>query len=724
MTTQTKQEKTLFTHLYDILASGDYGTYIKDYIDLSADHFLNDEQKKYLDGKVKVYINSQPTEEDLKYSRKEVVPKDFTEKDERKIREKAKTSIKKFEDITEPLSSLLDFIIVEKAPFGFKPLGSLFGGGGDKPSGGEDEEKVPEGNRVYVDSKEEAPEGVEVLTGRRGGFFYDMTSLTSDDHGDEITDVFNNLMDELTEAQTPEAIEGRAKELKDMQDKMFAIEADFKKNHPKAEELNKAEADFTARQRQIIEDGQNAGDAFDKTIATLESDEKLNSLKSKRDELNNKIDRDAAEAMAEDKDYQSLKEERKAGIGDPTIAKLKSKLGNALIHSFKSSPFKVDDMTFKIDPNLKYDDSPSGWDKHISGKVSKELKGMIEGLPEEDKQRLVPDWEEVEEETEATLDDQVVQHFLGAETAVNMMGDLVADPSIIEKAAEVQKIRKDINDSSYGVFDGETNAFKASPEIWAKVSKMGESGIISPDMKKALHVVVHESLHSMNHDERHEAGLKHIAGREKGLAKEGISMNESYQNMHTFMEEGPVELLSQSIMGRKYNKDLVGKDVFTDKAFTEGAGNLKNHEAAGYQDTLPHLARWSLAYSGGSPKRARALLGKMREVGAGQGEVDAQGNPNQAGVVDNHRLTNQYTASYGQYLKDYADQHKNTIHGDSASRIGRGLSEGQDLKYGDNKLPNISLRPEIRDSKPAHDDDGNISEAGHLDIMHLIYGEG
>ena len=113
----------------------------------------------------------------------------------------------------------------------------------------------------------------------------------------------------------------------------------------------------------------------------------------------------------------------------------------------------------------------------------------------------------------------------------------------------------------------------------------------------------------------------------------------------------------------------------------------------------------------------------MREVGAGQGEVDAQGESKQAGVVENHRLYNQYTASYGQYLKDYADQHKDTIHGDNASRIGKGLSEGQDLKYGDNKLPNISLRPEIRDAKPAHDDDGNISEAGHLDIMHLVYGE-
>jgi len=123
MTTQTKQEKTLFTHLDDILTSGEYGTYIKDYHDLFADHFLNDEQKKYLGGKVKVYINSQPTEEDLKYLRKEVVPKDFTEKDERKIREKAKTSIKKSEDITEPLSSLLDFVIVEKAPFGFEPYG-------------------------------------------------------------------------------------------------------------------------------------------------------------------------------------------------------------------------------------------------------------------------------------------------------------------------------------------------------------------------------------------------------------------------------------------------------------------------------------------------------------------------------------------------------------------------------------------------------------------------
>ena len=126
MTTQTKQEKTLLQHLDDLLSSGDYGTYVRDYVELFAKQRLKDEQKKYLEGRVKVYLTRQPTEEHLEIIRKEKVPverKDFTEKGERKIREKAKTSIKKSEDITEPLSSLLDFIIVEKAPFGFEPYG-------------------------------------------------------------------------------------------------------------------------------------------------------------------------------------------------------------------------------------------------------------------------------------------------------------------------------------------------------------------------------------------------------------------------------------------------------------------------------------------------------------------------------------------------------------------------------------------------------------------------
>ena len=112
------------------------------------------------------------------------------------------------------LSSILDFVILEKAPSGFKPLTGLLGGGGDKPSGGEDEEKVPEGQRVYVDSKEDAPDGVEILTGKRGGSYYDMSQLNQEDHGDAITDVFNNLMDELLEAKSPEAVAGREKEMR------------------------------------------------------------------------------------------------------------------------------------------------------------------------------------------------------------------------------------------------------------------------------------------------------------------------------------------------------------------------------------------------------------------------------------------------------------------------------------------------------------------------------
>ena len=187
------------------------------------------------------------------------------------------------------------------------------------------------------------------------------------------------------------------------------------------------------------------------------------------------------------------------------------------------------------------------------------------------------------------------------------------------------------------------------------------------------------------------------------------------------MEEAPVELLSHAIMGRKYNKDLVGKDVFTDKAFSEGSGSREQTRFEGYSNTVPHVARWALAHSGGSPTKARALLGKMRDVGSGQGEVDKFGEKSQSGIVDNHRLKNEYTASYTQYLNQYQKENPDEAH--RVSHLTRGLTEGQDNKYGENKLPNLSLRPEIKGAKPTHDEDGNISEAGHLDLMYLIYGK-
>tara|TARA_R110002020_G_scaffold296600_1_gene512157 strand:- start:2217 stop:4121 length:1905 start_codon:yes stop_codon:yes gene_type:complete len=627
---------------------------------------------------------------------------------------------------SKDVDSLLDFIIVEKAPFGFKPLGSLFGGGDKKPSSEEDdEEKVPEGNRVYVDSKEEAPEGVEVLTGKRGGFFYDMSSLTEEEHGDEITNVFNNLMDELTEAQTPEAIEARSKKFTDLMDSMLDIRDNFKKQHSAAKKHDKASAEYEARQSQIIEEGSAAGkDFLTETIKTLESDKKLSALDSKKKKLQDKISRDMVKAMVKNKEYQSLQDQVTEGRekGDTVVGELHSKLGNALIHSFKSSPFKVDDMAFSIDPDMSYTDDPEEWEDYMSEKVQTKVEEMVRDFPDEDKilalqGSALGEWESAADDT------KVVAVFMGSEKGLKSAEELGVPGSKRQTTLGgiVRDMRQEISENSLGAYDGSTNSFKASPNVWAKVSKMGESGDIAPEMKSALHVIVHESLHSMGHEGRHDKTKSYMEGRKNGLAEAGIPIKEAYHNISLLMEEGPVELLSQSIMGRKYNKDLVGKDVFTDKAFSEGSGSRSQHPLEGYQSSVPHIARWALAHSGGSPTRARALLGKMREVGSGKGEVDSQGKESQSGIVDNHRLQNEYTASYSQYLSEYQKSNPDKAH--HVTHIARGLSEGQDNKYGKPKLPNLSLRPEIRGAKPTHDDDGSISEAGHLDVMHLIYGE-
>ena len=625
------------------------------------------------------------------------------------------------------LSSLLDFVILEKAPSGFKPLTGLLGGGGDKPSGGEDEEKVPEGQRVYVDSKEDAPDGVEILTGKRGGSYYDMSQLNQEDHGDAITDVFNNLMDELLEAQSPEAAAGREKEISDLVDSMEDMREDFKNQHPATENYNKANTEYDARQAQIIEEGQASGEDFiTETIKKLGDDKELNSLDSKKKKLQDKISSDMRKAMVNDEEYQSLQDQLRENEknSDTVVGKIQSKLGNALIQSFKSSPFKVDDMSFSIDPDMKYTDNPEDWEEHITGKVEKQIQRMVKAFSDESKKTILQGSALGEWESDAD-DEKVVAVFMHSEATLEKLKKLGIDsPSVSDKSqlgGIVREFREDISESSLGVFDGNDNTFKASPNVWAKISKMDKSGSISPDMRSALHVVVHESLHSMGHEGRYTATQTYMKGRSKGLAEANISEQEAYNNINLLMEEAPVELLSHAIMGRKYNKDLVGKDVFTDKAFSEGSGSREQTRFEGYSNTVPHVARWALAHSGGSPTKARALLGKMRDVGSGQGEVDKFGEKSQSGIVDNHRLKNEYTASYTQYLNQYQKENPDEAH--RVSHLTRGLTEGQDNKYGENKLPNLSLRPEIKGAKPTHDEDGNISEAGHLDLMYLIYGK-
>jgi len=389
-------------------------------------------------------------------------------------------------------------------------------------------------------------------------------------------------------------------------------------------------------------------------------------------------------------------------------------------------------MTFNIDPDMTYTDDPQEWEDYMSEKVLEKVEGMVKTLSEEAK--IVALQGSVLGEWKSAADDKkVAAVFMGSESGLKSSEELgiPATQRNVTLGGIVRDFRQDINETSLGAYDASTNTFKASPNVWAKISKMEESGGISPDMRSALHVVVHESLHSMGHEGRHDATKTYMEGRRKGLAEANIPIQEAHHNISLLMEEGPVELLSHSIMGRKYNKDLVGKDVFTDKAFksldpddfesSEGSGSRSQHPLEAYQSSVPHIARWALAHSGGSPTKARALLSKMREVGSGQGEVDSKGEKSQSGIVDNLRLRNEYTASYAQYLSEYQKANPDEAH--HVTHLARGLSEGQDNKYGEAKPPNISNRPEIRGAKPTHDEDGSISEAGHLAVMHLIYGE-
>ena len=269
--------------------------------------------------------------------------------------------------------TLLDFIhghpssqycsIVEKAPFGLKPLGSLFGGGDKKLSPEEEaEEKVPEGQRVYVDSKEEAPDGVDVLTGKREGLFYDMNQLNQKDHGDTITDVFNDLVDQHKELLSEEGGQKAEEATYKLQGELSDMEAEASANHKDAGKLNALSDEVAEAVEAYIRDDP-AGKGFDSPEFKA-----VEALGDKEEALRESISSDVNEQLKdtstpEGKAYTDKAREAIDSAKNKQLDKIRQKMGNALIHSFKSNGFKVDDMDFNIDPDMSYVSDEGAWER-------------------------------------------------------------------------------------------------------------------------------------------------------------------------------------------------------------------------------------------------------------------------------------------------------------------------------------------------------------------------
>ena len=231
-------------------------------------------------------------------------------------------------------------------------------------------------DRVYIDSAEEAPKGVNVLTGKRGGLFYDMTKLTQEDHGNTITGVFDTLMDEKRELDNDKSAAGLNEKASKLVDEAEAIYKKAQEEHELTPEVNKLEDQIKELVDQndrlfLIDIGEGKTEAgVDSDDITSEDEKALadyQKLADKQNELSDQIasdvsdrffggdpETDAGVKAYLDKHDEADAHRNQAEEHNTKLDNIHQKLGNALIHSFKVEGFKVDDMKFDVDPDLKY----------------------------------------------------------------------------------------------------------------------------------------------------------------------------------------------------------------------------------------------------------------------------------------------------------------------------------------------------------------------------------
>ena len=588
--------------------------------------------------------------------------------------------------VSKSVTELVTFI--EKEPLGFK---NPFGGDDKKPdslSPDSAEESVPEGNRVYIDSEQEAPKGVNVLTGKRGGLFYDMTTLTDEAQGEDITNVFNNLIDELRELETDEGVKKLNQEERMLFDIANEAKGALHATLPSGEATKNVDEELMAF---IRANSEGDGEIYENPDFKKLSDkadalhEKLRDEQEKATSVRNK------KMSPEAKAYNDALEEWHNSTLSKKTQLLHEKIGNSLIHSFKVNGFQVDDMKFKVDPEMKY----AAWGAEYDRAAANQLRDVLE-----DAGKLSQD----------------------------QIDELVSAAAFGEKDRLPEPIREFVDavgESLHGQYNSVSKEFVMSPSMFKKLTKLtGRGGDISPEdktrMLSAFGTMVHESLHSPEGFRRALVMTEYNEGRtvdDSKLLQDHLSK---------FFEEAPTELLSKAIVGRKYNKEFVGKNVYADKeTFIDGAGGQEQHKWDGYPEMLPHVARWALGMSVGDPVKARALLGEMRDLGRATKIYainSSEEGKRQAAKVSNYQRMNELSQSFGTYMKDYAKQYNpdpkksNQAYASEASIVGEGLDE----KYGKTFRTAKTIIPP---SGPTHNDDGTLTDDAHLDVMHLVYGE-
>jgi len=589
--------------------------------------------------------------------------------------------------IPDPVSELLDFVILSKA----NPLSGIsgIGGGGDEGLGDgegvgtspeeEDIKRIPKEDRIYIDREEDAPEGVKVHHGPDEGLFYDKNDIKDGLSDVEGHEQYNGLIDEYNELQSSDLEEQRASLTQKMEDIEKEVEMDTTLGDEFGEKginvVNEILSEVEEK-RDLIEGGAEI------------DDHRIEAANENLEFLNDYLSRKTKESLEGHEGYQSLKKERDALNEKPR--ELRMKIGTALIESIVREGFDgvVDDLTFELDPDMTYSTDLYAYDKSLARDVRKYLRALGE-------YRENP---------------EVISQIAEAVEKGDLDVSGIFIPVFVKERIQFQGM------NLKGSYSGTDNSLRISPHLFSFLSQAKLGKKLSPQQKraflKAMGTVVHESLHSIHAQTREQHLHTYmIAGRDIGALgkKLGVSKEKAAyllrNHLHLFFEEASTELLGKTIIGRRYNSDLVGQNVYanihaesSDDTFTEGAGGQEQHEWGGYSEMTPHVARWALGISGGDPVKARALAKEMKDLVGGKGIMEKtqhqvpdtstpEGLEQATRIVANHKRMDELSLSFGTYCKNYIKQNEGRESSDgepvptggyvkqAASLLGEGLTD-------------------------------------------------
>ena len=488
-------------------------------------------------------------------------------------------------NLSKSVIELTDFI--EKAPFGFKFPSS---GGSDKPPTGDkspagdkalptpEEQQlldVPIQYRIYLETGEKPPEGIDAQQGPQGGMFYDSRQLDSGDEDQKAT------LDEHTQKRFDDAreqfdddyedidIEAVAKEIEDLEGKINDSWSKILDD----EELKKLDD-------QIFED-EELEDKI-KELSDITKYKKLEDFDNASDYIKDRqrIEAEKARLINERKEKYLNIREKKDIRRDELI-----KQNPELTRNYEKKEKLVNDFLDK-----QYELFEKG--QPMAQAMMDGLGGgiTVEGIHIPLKKDIV------------FVDKETFQKSWKGAFEVRSMADM--KKTVHARLSDV--------DNTTGSYSPHNNNMILNPKIFKDLA--------SDDPKiqrQAVSTIVHEVGHSSNTTpiqrdilkERMASYTKH-SEKDQEAAEAVINKNLTY-----VITEGPNDMLSQHHVARKYDPDIKPKTrEELSKVGKWSTSEDMEKAGVGYLGFMEHFAHWALTENNDNPKEARKFLAKMHQA--------------------------------------------------------------------------------------------------------------